>query len=137
MGSLMQDLRYTIRLLAKNPGFAAVAVLTLALGIGANTAIFSVVNGLLLHPVGVSHPEQLVAIRVRYEKLDLKSIEISAPDFNLMRENTGFCVRSAGRSHGFQLRRGNLAAAPSRRESFFAMVPGVWGQAATRPGIYT
>ena len=87
MGSLMQDLRYTLRMLAKNPGFTVIAVLTLALGIGANTAIFSVVNGLLLHPVGVSHPEQLVALRVRYEKLNLNSILISAPDFDLLREN--------------------------------------------------
>ena len=87
MGTLLQDIRYAIRILAKNPGFTMIAVLTLALGIGANTAIFSVVNGLLLHPVGITHPEQLVAIRVRYEKLNLDSILVSAPDFDLMREN--------------------------------------------------
>jgi predicted permease len=75
-------------MLRKNAGFTAVAVFTLALGIGANTAIFSVVNGLLLHPYGIPHPERLLAIRARYEKLNLKSIVISAPDYTFVRDNT-------------------------------------------------
>ena len=87
MQNLIQDFRYALRMLLKNPGFTLVAVLTLALGIGANTAIFSVVNGLLLHPYGIPHPERLAAIRARYEKLNLKSIVISAPDFTFVRDN--------------------------------------------------
>ena len=87
MSTLIQDLKFGLRILAKNPGFAAVAVLTLALGIGANAVIFSVINGLFLHPAGIANPVHVFAIRVRYHKLNLQSIVVSAPGFRDVRNS--------------------------------------------------
>ena len=63
MTGLLQDLRYAARQFVKTPGLTAVVVITIALGIGANTALFSVVNGVLLNPLPYPQPEQLIALR--------------------------------------------------------------------------
>ncbi len=66
MSTLIQDLKFGLRMLAKNSGFTAVAVLTLALGIGANTAIFSAVNALLLNPYPFPEPDRIMSVEARH-----------------------------------------------------------------------
>ena len=89
-------------MLAKNPGFTTVAVLTLALGVAANAVIFSVINGLFLHPSGIADPTHLFAIRVKYDKLNLKSIVVSAPAYAEVRESRQiFSSTAAENEEGF------------------------------------
>ncbi len=86
---------YALRTLRKSPGFSIAVIVSLALGIGANAAIFSVVNGLLFHPAGISHPEELMAPRVSYKKLNLDRIGMSATDFADVRESRQIFSKAA------------------------------------------
>ncbi|PYV18889.1 MAG: multidrug ABC transporter substrate-binding protein, partial [Acidobacteria bacterium] len=88
MPTMFRDLRYGIRMLAKNPGFTIVAVVTLALGIGANTAIFSVVDGILLKPLPYPHPEDLVAVWHTAPGLNIKDLDASPSTYFIYREQS-------------------------------------------------
>jgi hypothetical protein len=100
----LQDLRYAARILIKNPAFTAVAVLTLALGIGANTAIFSVVYGVLLQPLPYAEDEQLVTLMQSYPQKGLATWGLSQANFALYRDrNSVFEKIAAYSSAGFNL----------------------------------
>ncbi|HKS39965.1 MAG TPA: ABC transporter permease, partial [Blastocatellia bacterium] len=86
MGTLFQDLRYALRMLFKKPAFTIVAVMTLALGIGANSTIFSFVNGILLRPLPYQNPERLMMLDETASKRGVSSMGVSFPNFADWRE---------------------------------------------------
>jgi predicted permease len=121
---LMQDLRYGLRMLAKSPGFTAVAILTLALGIGANTALFSVVNGVLFNPLPYPHPEQLVWLAE--SKPNFATGSISFPNFQDWQKNNQ-TFTSMGLSRGYSYNLTGLGDAEQLRarlisSDFFAVL---------------
>jgi putative ABC transport system permease protein len=87
METLWQDIKYGMRTLAKSPGFTIVAILTLALGIGANTAIFSIVNTILLRPMPVKDPKQIYVMATQQNQ-GLPQILFSFPEFHDLRSQT-------------------------------------------------
>ena len=105
MQTLLQDLRYGLRILASNAGFTIVAVLTLTLGIGANTAIFSVINGVLLQPLPYHDPGHLVILGEKTPEFDTMSV--SYPNFlDWQRENRSFENLGAHRWTAYDLTSG-------------------------------
>jgi predicted permease len=102
MHTALQDVRYALRQMRSNRGFAIVAVLTLALGIGANTVIFSVVNGVLLSPLPFFQPDQLVMLHEN--KPNFEGGSISYPNFrDWQKENHTFSSIAIGRGYAFSL----------------------------------
>ena len=96
MNSLLQDIRYAVRILSKAPGFTIIAIVTLALGIGANTALFSVVDGVLLNPLPYTQPDRIVAVYTHTRTFNHSSI--SYPNFlDWVRENRSFSGLAAFR----------------------------------------
>ena len=115
MMNLLRDTRFGFRLLVKNPGFAAVAILALALGIGANTAIFSVVYATLLAPLPYPHPDQLVVV---WSHVHGNRNVSSAGDFlEWQRENSVFQSMGTATGSNFNLSTGETARAQSAAAS--------------------
>jgi len=88
MAELLQDVRYALRALRRSPGLAAAAILTLALGIGANSAIFSVVNGVLLKPLPYAQPERLVTVVSQFPTMGFDRFWISPPEYMELQERS-------------------------------------------------
>jgi putative ABC transport system permease protein len=88
MDTLLQDIRYGVRILVKKPTFAIVAILTLALGVGANTAIFSIVNAVLLRSLPFPNPDRLVRIYFNNSGVGLRGIRFSVPELDDLRAQT-------------------------------------------------
>src|SRR5918998_5167577 len=96
MGTLWQDVKFGVRVLLKSPAFTAVAVLVVALGVGANTAIFSVVNAVLLRPLPFEQPEQLVRVFGTNVRRNSLRRPHSFPNFaDLRAQNSSFEAMSA------------------------------------------
>ena len=94
--NLRQDIRLAVRSLLRAPAFAAVTILTLALGIGANTAIFSIVNGVILRPLGYPKPEQLMYLTTQFPAFGFDQFWVSPPEYFEFRElNQSFAAVGA------------------------------------------
>lgn len=104
MNTLLQDLRYGARMLTRQPGFTLIVVLTLALGIGANTAIFSVVNAVLLRPLPFAAPERLTAVGATQTTDRARFSSLSYPDYaDFQSQNTSFERMAMYSYRGFQM----------------------------------
>jgi len=116
MESFLQDCRYAVRMLARNPGFTLIAVLALALGIGANSAIFSLVNAVILKPLPYQKPEQLVQLWMRFTNIGIPNDQnwVSAPEFVDLQQNQSLSHLAAISSDSFDI---NISGTPERIDS--------------------
>jgi predicted permease len=131
MGTLIQELRYGLRILRKSPGFTAVAILTLALGIGANTGIFTLLSALLYRDLPVPHPEQLLELRIIFH--NGRHVAFSVPMFRELQRNqkvfSGMLAWSGGGPENVEVG-GKLA-----RNNVLYVSGGFYSQLGQRPEL--
>ena len=134
IADLWQDLRFGARVLRKNAGFTAVAVLTLALGIGANTAIFSVVNAVLLDPLPYPESGRLVKIYGHFAALGTSQMNLSVPEFaDLQQQTRSFAAAGAFDSGSANLA-GHAGGEPERVERG-SLTPGMFSVLGVAPAL--
>ena len=116
METVLQDVRYAWRILLRSPGFTIVAILSLALGIGATTAIFSVVDAVILKPLPYPQPEQLVQLWMRFSGIGIPNDHnaVSAPEFVDLQQNNSFSQIAAIDDESYNV---NVSGAPERIEA--------------------
>ena len=116
MEAFLQDCRYAVRILLRSPGFTAIAVLALALGIGANSAIFSIVNAVVLKPLPYDKPEQLVQLWMRFTGIGIPNDQnwVSAPEFVDLEQNRSLSAIAAISSASYNV---NITGTPERIDS--------------------
>ena len=134
MGVLIQDLGFAFRQMGKRPGFTAVVVMTMALGIGANAAIFSVLDAVLLRPLPYSHPEQLIKIWTRFAGIGMPSDQnwVSAPELRDFQQlNSSFVDLAAIASTSVNL---GVKGSPQRVVGA-AVSPSLFGMLGAQPLI--
>ena len=131
MSAFLRDVRYGLRMLLQNPGFTAVAVLTLGLGIGANTAIFSVVRATLLTPLAIPQPERMVIVWTENRERQMRNLPASAPDYFDWKNSGIFEQLGAVRESGFNLRTGDR----TERVQGLLVTPEVFGAMRIKPWL--
>jgi putative ABC transport system permease protein len=129
--NLLRDLRYALRQLAKSPGFAATAILTMALGIGATTAIYSVVDATLLHPLPYPQPEQLVCIEDNLPGLGARDVGLSVPEWKDFQHSGIFQYVSVGGSGSVNL----TGASQPARIVFKSVSPAYFALLGVKPEL--